>query len=141
MFGIIKVTLVFLAVFAGQALAGKGCRQCSGLLTYEFLDFYTHLQIQRFIKNTFGACATGQNGFELSRATFSNGITRPEGEVYSGLEILVKASRYCGNGSKVKRTNKNQVCSEGICATKQVYDLKCSGSVHCDGDCDLAECT
>lgn len=138
MLQILRIVLVFLAIFAGSAEAYNGCRKCEGTLNLVFKSYTSLKDVETYVTSTLGQCATGKQ-YDLVKMTEANCIL--VGFEYSckTWNFAVKAWRFCGNGSKAI-LKQNNVCIGNICTTQDQLDMHCIQSVACAGRCHCDTC-
>lgn len=155
MIGLSQITLFGVLALLLNLTSGKNsCRQCTGVMNYEFNNFISVDDALEFLKTSIGDCTTGQI-LDLTTAHAGPadcqyrcrpGETGPQclepGATIAKCKYWyfnLTVYRYCGNGGSVK-LEKGEHCAAGLCAIKESLTLTCTKSVGCVGNCNCAQC-
>lgn len=150
MFNVAQV-VTLLALFSGEAVAKRGCRQCKGTHHAVFTGYAGESEALAFFRNSLGKCATGGDYEILDIVPKScvdpcpESIRREKNCVNRGTDMCMEyilyytVWRFCGNGPSVF-INRGNHCSAGLCSSTDILSLTCNLSVGCNEECDCKKC-
>lgn len=137
MLGSLKSLFVLVMLFAASVTARRGCRQCSGTLSFTFNKPINKAVLDKMVYYQLVGCATG-NEFRITGYSTPEG--RCPGDTCDAWNVGLIAWRYCGNGGSVSHSLFTNTCTGGACATSNKLTMKCTKSVECGYQCEPNYC-
>lgn len=138
MVNILLVAVLIFSTIVGSVTARNGCRQCTGILTYNLTGYITEKQARDELVNSLGTCGTGHQ--YIITSVKSDGCLTSDLNRCRKWDFGLTIYRYCGNGGGVNR-GRNVICDGSPrCFYGEYLQLICTHSVECVGKCDCTEC-
>lgn len=135
----IRTVLLCALLLVSGTVARNSCRQCTGTYTMDFVEFRSYSDVQKYLQEVLGICATGRQ-FEITSTSVSDCFTGSTSIAVCKTWILgVRVWRFCGNGPTVY-LNRQNICSTLYCTSTEVLNLKCTKSVGCANRCNSKLC-